>query len=230
LDNLKALRSKTDRSWRYWIKHGNTNNTLLAMNAYKRYNDEIKRRLQYINKPVNENMTYDELLQLTAKTPRSPEDNTNRIDRSKTVNVRSLPVSIEENNEQWNFRYKSSRVSSVTGESFNGHITFLKGEVGRNDDVAELECKVDCGCPDYMHKFAFNNYAKGAGDIGPGSENNAINRRPKPAYDIGEGLCKHLVALGKYLDTKIKATKTQNIFEAVDEVAKQGPFNVTYYD
>ena len=244
LDNLKALRSKAGRSWRYGVKHHDTNITSLAMNAYKRYNDEIKKRLLYINRPVNEirleppvdnepvmeNMTYDELLQLTAKTPRSPEDDTNRIDRSKTVNVRSLPVSVEEDNEQWNFRYKSSRVSSVTDETFEGHITFLKGEVGRNDDATMLECKVDCGCPDYMYKFAYNNYAKGAGDIGPGSENNAINRRPKPAYDIGEGLCKHLSALSKYLTTKLKATKTQNIFEAVNEIAKQGPFNITYQD
>ena len=180
--------------------------------------------------PLFENMNYDDLLKLTADTPRSPEDDTNRIDRSKTVTVRSLPVSIEENSEQWNFRYKSSRVSSVTDETFEGHITFLKGELGRNDDAARLECKVDCGCPDYMYRFAYNNYVQGAGNIGPDSENNAINRRPKPAYDIGEGLCKHLVALGKYLQTKIATTKKQNIFEAIDEVAKQGPFNITYQD
>ncbi len=349
LDNLKALRDKADRSWRYWIKHQDSNNTLRAMEAYKRYDAEIKRRVQYINKrikenadehewrawwmepsgilhevykgsnnyghwkfakdyvirhglvdkeladglcvmilmdkgwvrltfnyyrdgalhfdksktrPVNErtmaeikslaielgaskliddnlnkdvsllqeNMTYDELLTLTSKTPRSPEDNTNRIDRSKTVAARSLPVTVEEDGEQWNFRYKSSPQSTVTNEPFEGHITFLKGEVGRNDDATQLECKVDCGCPDYMYKFAFNNYAKGAGDIGPDSENNAINRRPKPAYDIGEGLCKHLVALSKYLQTKVAATRKPNVFQAMDEVAKQGPFNITYQD
>lgn len=360
LDNLKALREKSSRSWRYWIKHANSNNAVLSMKAYMRYDAEIKRRLLYINKPVKEirleppvdnevredtstrpwkawwmepsgkiyevyktpnyghwawaknyckhhglneeqasfelmekgwvrltynyyrdkflhfdrsktrqlgektmseiknlaielgaiklmddnfnkeisllqenlqeTMTYDELLQLTAKTPRSPEDDTNRIDRSKTVNVRSLPVSVEDDGEQWNFRYKSSPQSTVTNEPFEGHITFLKGGVDSGDDAAKLECKVDCGCPDYMYKFAFNNYAQGAGDVGPGSENNAINRRPKPAYDIGEGLCKHLVALGKYLQTKIAGTKKQNIFEAVDDVAKQGPFSVTYYD
>jgi hypothetical protein len=349
LDNLKALRDKASRSWTYWIKHQNTNNTALAMEAYKRYDAEIKRRLQYINRPIKEgederewrawwmepdgtlhevynrsnnyghwkfakdyvlrhglidreladglcvmtlmdkgwvrltfnyykdgalhfdksktrpvsertmseikslaielgakkliddnlnkemsllqeNMTYDELLKLTADTPRSPEDNTNRIDRSKTVAARSLPVSVEEDGEQWNFRYKSSPQSTVTNEPFEGHITFLKGEVGRNDDATQLECKVDCGCPDYMYKFAFNNYAKGAGDIGPDSENNAINRRPKPAYDIGEGLCKHLVALSKYLQTKLTATRKPNVFQAMDEVAKQGPFNITYRD
>ena len=191
---------------------------------------EIRLEPPVDNEPVMENMTYDELLQLTAKTPRSPENDTNRIDRSKTVNVRSLPVSIEEDNEQWNFRYKSSPQSTVTDKPYEGHITFLQGEIEKNDDAGGLECKVDCGCPDYMYKFAFNNYATGAGDIGPNSENNAINRRPKPAYDIGEGLCKHLSALSKYLTTKIKATKTQNIFEAINDVAKQGPFNVTYYD
>ena len=179
---------------------------------------------------LQENMTYDQLLKLTADTPRSPEDNTNRIDRSKTVAVRSLPVSVEDDGEQWNFRYKSSPQSTVTDEPFEGHITFLKGDVRRGDDAMKLECKVDCGCPDYMYKFAFNNHAQGAGDIGPDSENDAINRRPKPAYDIGEGLCKHLSALSKYLMTQVKTTKKQNIFEAVNEVAKQGPFNLTYYD
>jgi len=179
---------------------------------------------------VNEIMTYEKLLSLTAKTPRSPEDNTNRIDRSKTVNVRSIPVSVEMGLEQWNFRYKSTPQDTVTDEPFEGHITFLKGNVGRNDNAIKLECKVDCGCPDYMYKFAHNNYTKGAGDIGGDSLNKCVNRSPKSSYDIGEGLCKHLVSLGRYLKTKIAATKKSNLFEAIGDVAKQGPFNISYYD
>ena len=179
---------------------------------------------------VTETMTYEKLLSLTAKTPRSPEDDTNRIDRSKTVNVRSIPVSVEEGLEQWNFRYKSSPQTTVTDEPFEGHITFLKGKVGSNDNAIKLECKVDCGCRDYKYKFAHNNYSQGAGDIGGDSLNKCINRSPKSSTNIGEGLCKHLVSLGKYLKTKISATKKSNLFEAVSDVAKQGPFNITYND
>ena len=77
---------------------------------------DIKKLLKKVSLPVsvNETMTYEKLLSLTAKTPRSPEDDTNRIDRSKTVNVRSIPVSVEEGLEQWNFRYKSSPQTTVT--------------------------------------------------------------------------------------------------------------------
>ena len=186
---------------------------------------DAKKRLQ---QSVSENMTYDQLLKLTASTPRSPDDNTNRIDRAKNVRARSIPVSVEEGKEQWNFRYKSN--PSVTNKPFEGQITFLKGDVERKDDAMELECKVDCGCPDYRYKFAYNNFKQGAGDIGPDSLNKCINRAPQHAYDIGEGLCKHLAALRGYLQTKISSTRKSNLFEAISEVAKQGPFNITYYD
>ena len=93
-----------------------------------------------------------------------------------------------------------------------------------------MECKVDCGCPDYMYKFAHNNFKQGAGDIGPDSLNKCINRPPQPAYDIGEGLCKHLAALRNYLKTKISSTKKSNLFESLNEVYRQGPFIVKYHD
>lgn len=170
---------------------------------------------------LNENMTYEKLLSLT-----TPE----RKERAGDVNVRNLPVSVEENQEQWNFRYKSSPQSSVTDKPFRGTITFLKGNVNNRDNAMKLECKVDCECPDYMYRFAYNNTKQNASQIGPDSLNKAINRPPKPAYDVGEGLCKHLAALRKYLQTKLTRTKKSNLFEAVDEIAKQGPFNVTYED
>ena len=189
-------------------------------------------RLSDIKKQLNENMSYKELLDLTAKTPRSPDDNTNRIDRSKNVNVRRLPVSMdrEGKREQWNFRYKSSPQTTVTDERFQGRITFIKGEVGPDDDANELECEVDCGCPDYMYRFAANNAAAGAGAMGRDAINKAINRKPKPAYDLGEGLCKHLCALSKDLQTKITNTGKSNLFEAINDVANQGPFNIEYCD
>ncbi len=172
-------------------------------------------------KELKENMTYDELLKLTTD---------DRKERASDVNVRSLPISMDENREQWNFRYKSSPTTTTTDKPFKGAITFLKGEVGSKDDATKLECKVDCSCEDFMYRFAYNDAAKGASKVGPDSLSGCINRKPKPAYDYGEGLCKHLTALGKYLRTKITSTKKSNLFEAIGEVAKQGPFNVEYYD
>ncbi len=168
---------------------------------------------------ISETMTYDELLRLTTD---------DRKERASNVNVRSLPISMDKNMERWNFRYKSTQ--GTTGEPFKGNITFLKGEVEPNDDAAKLECKVDCSCKDFMYRFAYNDAAKGASQVGADSLNGAINRRPKPAYDYGEGLCKHLTALGRFLKTKIQSTKKSNLFEAIDDIANQGTFNVTYYD
>jgi hypothetical protein len=184
----------------------------------------------WLEKSLEENMTYDQLLKLTADTPRSPDNNTNRIDRSKDVRVRSIPVSVEEGLEQWNFRYRSGRQYGNPGEPLEGHITFLKGGVQSKDNAAQLECKVDCSCPDYMYKFAYNNSQQGASDIGPDSLNKCINRSPQQAYNIGEGLCKHLSALSGYLKTKIGQTQKSNLFEAISDVARQGPFNITYND
>ena len=89
---------------------------------------------------------------------------------------------------------------------------------------------MDCECPDFMFRFAYNDTAKGASKVGPDSLSGCINRKPKPAYDHGEGLCKHLTALGRFLKTKIASTKKSNLFEAIGDVYKQGPFKVEYYD
>ena len=77
------------------------------------------------------------------------------------VTARSLDVSMDGGNEQWNFRYKSSPQTTVTDKPFRGSITFLKGEFEEGDDATKLECKVDCGCPDFMYRFAYNDTAKG---------------------------------------------------------------------
>ena len=229
----------TKKQWKQWGFNPDEVEYIKKLKEYtpQEYQNICKRQPNTTNEirleppvdvTVRENMTYDELLKLTDKTPKSPEDGTSRMDRSKNVRSRSIPVSVEENMEQWNFRYKSN--PSVTKKPFEGTITFLKGEVDKGDDAMELECKVDCGCPDYMYKFAYNNTKQGAGQIGPDSLNKCINRSPQPAYNIGEGLCKHLVALRGYLQTKIASTQKSNLFEAINEVAKQGPFNITYYD
>jgi len=52
LDNLKALRDKMDRAYRYSMNH--EDDVSWALDAYKLFDDEIKKRLVYINEPVDE--------------------------------------------------------------------------------------------------------------------------------------------------------------------------------
>ena len=168
-------------------------------------------------------MTYDDLLQAT--TP------ARKVKADHNVRVRSIPVSVDnEGHEQWNFRYTSDQATGDPGGAYQGRISFLKGEVGKDDDAIELLCEVDCKCKDYMYRFAYNNAAQGAGQVGRDSLSGVINRKPKPAYDFGVGLCKHLAALRKYLQTKITSVKRSNLFESIGDVAKSGPFTINYYD
>jgi len=198
-------------------------NLAKELGAYSLFNEKTNKmeRLNGFKKPMQEDMSYEELMKLT-----TPE----RKERAANVTVRSLPVTVEKNGEQWNFRYKSSPQTTVTDQPFRGSISFIKGAVGQNNNAMKMKCKVDCECPDFKFRFAYNDAAKNASQIGPDSLNKALNRRPKPAYDYGEGLCKHLVALSRFLKTKIQATRKSNLFEALDDVANQGPFDVTYYD
>lgn len=182
---------------------------------------------------LNEVMTYNKLMQLADKSPRGI-DGLTRKQRAKTVRVRSIPVSMENGKESWNFRYASnpSNTAEDGKEPLKGSIQFFK-EIKNTStkNAADLPCHVDCNCRDFMYRWAWNDAAKDASQIGPKSLNKCINRRPKPAYNLGEGLCKHLIALEGYLRTKIKAAKKSNLFEAMEEVARTNPqFNIEYND
>jgi len=182
---------------------------------------------------LNEVMTYNKLMQLADKSPRGI-DGLTRKQRAKTVRVRSIPVSMENGKESWNFRYASnpSNTAREDQEPLRGSIQFFK-EIKNTStkNAADLPCHVDCNCRDFMYRWAWNDAAKDASQIGPKSLNKCINRRPKPAYNLGEGLCKHLIALEGYLRTKIKAAKKSNLFEAMEEVARTNPqFNIEYND
>jgi len=192
-------------------------NDLKAVSIY----NERTGRTEPLEENLSEDMSYNDLLKLT-----TPE----RKDRAANVTARSLPVSTENGLETWNFRYKSSPQTTVTDKPFRGSISFIKGKVGQNNDAMKMKCKVDCSCPDYLYRWAYNNYSNGAGEIGTNSLNKCANRSPKSVYNEGNGLCKHLVALGRFLKTKIQATKKSNLFEMMDDVTNRGPFNINYYD
>jgi hypothetical protein len=130
-----------------------------------------------------------------------------RVDRSKNVNARSLRVTSMGGQEAWTFTYKSN--PSTTGHRWHGYVRFLNEDVMQATSAAELDCMVDCDCPDYRYRFAYNNAKADAGAIGPGSWNQNNGRPPRPREqggvgDYGTGMCKHLIALGEFLKTNIE--------------------------
>jgi hypothetical protein len=150
-----------------------------------------------------EKMTFNQLLAASDKV---------RIAKSKSMDVRALKIVAEKDGESWTFSYKSR--PSTTGQRFQGYIRFLKGELKSGKSADDMNCIVDCTCPDYRYSFAYNNTKQGAGVTGNNSWNK--NNGNAPQYDRNKnvGLCKHLIALGKYLKTKLDNKPT--LKESVD--------------
>lgn len=130
-------------------------------------------------------------------------------------NARSMRVATLDDLETWTFRYKSN--PSTTGNPWHGYVQFNKKNVSETDDAMDLQCMVDCDCPDYRYRYAYNNAQAGAGRIGKhpdwkyGNENNGKKWRPriptdngKPGVgDYGVGLCKHLCGLRDFMKTVV---------------------------
>ena len=129
-----------------------------------------------------------------------------RKDRADDVRAKPMRVTTMDENEAWTFSYKSN--PSTTGKRWHGYIQFNKANVAEEDDPLKLKCMVDCDCPDYRYRYAYNNAKGGAGRIGKhpdwpyGNENNGQKWRPRSQGGVGNygmGMCKHLLALGEYL-------------------------------
>jgi len=130
-----------------------------------------------------------------------------RIDRARDVNAKSLKVTSMDGNEAWTFSYKSN--PSTTGNRWQGYVRFLKEDVSHKDRADQLDCMVDCTCPDYRFRWAYNNAKQDAGALGPGAWNDNNGTAPRPREqggvgDQGPGMCKHLIALGEFLKTNIE--------------------------
>ena len=126
------------------------------------------------------------------------------------VNTKSMRVMSIDENEAWAFSYKSH--PSTTGNRWHGYVQFFKENVRQTDDAMQIECMVDCDCPDYRYRYAYNNAQAGVGRIGKAAEwpygNDNNGRKPRPRSqggvgDYGVGLCKHLCALRDHLHTII---------------------------
>ena len=135
-----------------------------------------------------------------------------RVDRSKKVQTRSLRVRSMNGDEAWTFTYKSN--PSTTGHRWHGYVRFLKDDVSQAKSAADLDCMVDCDCPDYRYRWAYNNAKNDAGALGTDAWNKNNGQPPRPRElggvgDQGPGMCKHLIALGEYLKTNIEPEAPQ---------------------
>jgi hypothetical protein len=131
-----------------------------------------------------------------------------RIKRGRNdVTARSIRVKSEDNQEIWAFNYKSD--PSTTGNRWHGYVRFFKEDVSQKDNAEDLYCQVDCDCPDFRYRYAYNNAVADVTPIGADSinKNNGKKWRPRSQGGVGDygvGLCKHLCALSEYLKTKIE--------------------------
>jgi hypothetical protein len=137
------------------------------------------------------------------------DGDTGRVDRSGNVkSIVPMRIVTIDDNIASTFNYKSS--PSTTGTRHHGYIQFFKEDVAdlAGENEIDLPCIVDCDCPDYKYRFAYNNAKEGAGRTGRhpdwkyGNDNNGQapkSREDGGVGDYGIGLCKHLIALANYL-------------------------------
>jgi hypothetical protein len=105
----------------------------------------------------------------------------------------------------WVFSYKSQGAWSTTGQRWHGYVKLLKSEAlnNHNVEIQDVDCMVDCDCPDYRYRFAYGNTEQGASITGDSSWNKNNGHYPNK---MGKrvGLCKHLMSLVEYLGTKVE--------------------------
>jgi len=161
---------------------------------------------------LSERMSFNQLLQASSNKP----DNS-RMNRAGHVSSKSLRIKSLDEGEAWTFSYKSQGNHSTTGHRHRGHIKFFKEDVSGKENAGDLECMVDCSCPDYKYRWAYNNAKADAGEVGSRSLNGNNGQPPRPrdaippgVGNLGEGLCKHLIALAEYLQTNVNAPEPED--------------------
>ena len=113
------------------------------------------------------------------------------------------------------FSYKSDSGWSTTGKRWHGYVKLLKEGMVNNRavEIQDVDCQVDCDCPDFRFRWAYNNAKQGATVLPPDpdawNDNNGQPPQPKgpPHFgvgDMGPGLCKHLMSLVEFLGTKVE--------------------------
>ena len=189
---------------------------------------------------LTETLSFGQLLGATSKIPYATSPGETRVDRGhEHVKAKSLKVMTLENDEAWTFNYKSDLPTSTTNTRYHGFVRFMKENIESKDDAAALECMVDCDCPDYRYRWAYNNAKAGSGTTGAGglkeagwpyhNRNNGAAPRSKEQGGVGDygtpGLCKHLCLLSVFLKTKIDpvAPEPEKPTKPVEPIEKPVP-------
>lgn len=119
-----------------------------------------------------------------------------RVVRSKTVKGPPLDIRAFDDAQYHIFNFKSN--PSTTGLRHHGYIKLNRPK--KSEPLTEIPCLVDCTCQDYRYRWAWTNKQRGAGKVGPGSINQALNKAPRITNPTNRpGLCKHILALKDYL-------------------------------
>ena len=119
-----------------------------------------------------------------------------RVVRSKTVKGPPLDIRAFDDAQYHIFNFKSN--PSTTGLRHHGYIKLSRPK--KSEPLTEIPCLVDCTCQDYRYRWAWTNKQRGAGKVGPGSINQALNKAPRITNPTNRpGLCKHILALKDYL-------------------------------
>jgi hypothetical protein len=142
---------------------------------------------QLVEQLLTERMTFSQLMRYAE--PR-------RVARSQTVRGGPLKIETFEDSVFHVFNFKS--FPSTTGNRHHGYIKFFKPRSPR--PLEDLECLVDCDCPDMKFVHAWANKQRGSGVVGPQSMNRAWNRAPR-IKNPGSvpGACKHVIRLKDYI-------------------------------
>jgi hypothetical protein len=140
-----------------------------------------------VSNTLLERMTFAQLLRVSE--PR-------RITRSLTVRGPPLKINAFEDSVYHIFNFKS--FPSTTGKRHHGYIKFYKPRSAR--PLEQLDCLVDCTCPDYKFRWAWVNKQRGSSAVGAGSMNHAWNRAPRQTNPQSRpGMCKHLIKLREFI-------------------------------
>jgi hypothetical protein len=170
---------------------------------------------------ITEKMTFKSLLSYV---------NNARKAKGKKMSVSPLAGTASSDGENWNFSYKSFPEHITTGNRFKGRITFENTNIDKNKSAENIYCSVDCGCPDYKYRWAYANNNKDAGPMGNDSLNQCNGETPSITNPyLTPGLCKHLVSLHKYLQTKLEESQQPTIDAKLNEIVTNNPnftFNV----
>lgn len=120
-----------------------------------------------------------------------------RVLRSRTVRGPSLSIESYRDSMYYFFNFKS--YPSTTGNRWKGYIRFMQPD-DPSTPLEQVECIVDCGCPDYRYRWAWANTQRDSSQIGSASLNQCIDRAPRVTNPAARpGLCKHLLALRDFL-------------------------------